>query len=71
MNIEDIFDSIIYRVSSKEEAMELFKQELEANQDMKALYEEWCFEMGCKLKNGFKAYYNIVCLIIMKSFTIF
>lgn len=56
--ITDIFDTIINKTSSIDEAMSSFENLMEENKDMKELYNDWCLDIGFKPKNGFKEYYS-------------
>lgn len=56
--ITDIFDSIINKTSSMDEATGSFKDLIEENHEIKDMYKDWCSEMGYKTKNGFKQYYS-------------
>lgn len=57
MNITDLFDTVIQKTSSLEEALDYFKKTISDNKYLKALYVQWCHEMGYKLRDGFTEYY--------------
>ncbi|MDD4529130.1 MAG: hypothetical protein WCQ30_00400 [Bacteroidales bacterium] len=57
MNITDFFDTIINKTSTLEEALDYFNNRISENRYLKIIYSQWCFEMGYKLKHGFKEYY--------------
>ena len=55
-SITDIFDDMLRQYGSADIAESEFKKLLHEDSEVKALYKEWCHEVGSSEKRGFQDY---------------